>query len=459
MNYASNFDATEDDDATHEKPHDLRFRLHRLLVYVSLSLSYAICLFLRICPSIVEKDMARYYGISDLSKMGMFTSLYFYSYGAVQPFTGLFADVMEPGYIVGCSQLIAAAGTAICCLANSFTVGCVGRVLVGFGCGPTYVATNRCLVNWFPARWYPLMLGIVHAIGNVGYICAQGPLAMLSEKVGWQWCFNGLAVIAILVGILDLLAVRGNPLIFNYKPVNPLMKKNACELPAKEKFKILGENFKTVCKSWPLWLCVAYAILANGPFYNINGNWGSQWLMDVLGYSQVTAGNTMMSFTIAGIFGSLLIPWIADLVKSRKLVLIVTAFLSISFLGFGFLKRGVAVWIVCTLFSIQAIISSTCSILYSMGVEYLDPNLAGAAVGLMNTFLFFVSAVYQELSSVIIEHYGQSTNDLAYTSEGYLWGLWVFSACSYFLAFIVAIFMKKDKNSRDLDPQPLISKD
>ena len=445
MSYTDGYDPIDENPGENGKPHTCRFQVHRVFVYSALSLSYAICLFIRICPSIVEKDMAKDYGISDLSKMGIFTSLYFYSYGAVQPFIGLLVDVVEPGYIVGVSQLLAAIGTLICGRGNSFQVGCVGRVLVGFGCGPTYVAINRCLVNWFSPRWYPLMLGIVHAIGNVGYLCAQGPLAVLSNHIGWRGCFYGLAVIGGVVGILDLLVVRGNPLVFGYKPVNPLMKRNTNEMPLKEKCQVLGKNFVTVCKSWPLWMCVAYAILTNGPFYNINGNWGSQWLQDVLGFTKEKSGYIMMSITISGIFGSLIIPPIADLVKSRKLVLVVTSLGSVGFLGFGFLKQGVAAWVICLLFSIESIFGSTCSITYSMGVEYFDPKLAGAAVGLMNTFLFFISAVYQAISSAIIAKYGTAENDLVYTSKGYFWGLWVFSASSYFLSVIVGIFMKKDK--------------
>ena len=433
-------DFSETEEPVIEKPHNWRFHIHRLAIYGLLLLSYAISLFHRICPSIVEKDMAASYGTS-LASLGIFTSLYFYSYGAIQPFTGLLADVIEPGYLMGATQLVAAAGTVTCGLSNSLTVGSVGRILVGFGCGPTFVCANRCMVNWFSPEWYAFSLGILYSGGSCGYLLAQTPLAAFSERFGWRWAFNGLGIVGAVVGIVDMFVVRGNPCRFRYKPANPLVSRDSRSRPIKELCIALCRNFKTVSKSWKVWVYICYGCLISGPAYNISGNWGSQWLMDVLGYTKTQAANVLMTQTITSIVAHFMVP-IANLFKKKKIIFILCSLVSIGWIGCGFMKQGIAIWIVCVVFGIGQMLGCVGPILYSIAINNFDQDQAATVIGLINTFVFFVSAAYQLISSVIISKFGStgSPESLSYTSTGYFWGLWVFTTASFFVSMILGIF-------------------
>ena len=430
------------------KPHNTRFKIRRIVVFSLLCISYALMMFVRTCPSIVAKDMAETYHV-EKSRIGIFTSLYFYSYGFVQLFTGLLVDVIEPGFIVGGSLIVVAIGNFICGMSHSFLFACFGRVIVGLGAGPAYVSATRCAVDWFSLDIYATMLGIIQAIGNLGYILAETPLAYISDKFGWQWAINGLAAIAFLMAILDFFLVRGNPVTLGYEPVNSevVVKKSNF----KESFKILGKNVLSVSKAPRLWVCIVLDFLLNGPWFNISGNWGSQWLIDVIQCSKTSAGNVLMSFTIGTLISSLILPRFAEFIKQKKKVMIITVLMYSGVIGFGFMKSQTPMWLIYLLFILQSIPNANSSILYSMAVDCTDPNLAGAAIGLMNMILFFVSAAYQYSASVIIEKFGSvSPNDdqeLTYTYEGYFWGLWFFSTVSSFLGFILSFFLPDIKDN------------
>lgn len=441
MNYT---DFSETEEPAFEKPHNCWFKFHRLVIYILLLSSYAISLFHRICPSIVEKDMAESYGVTSLASMGVFTSLYFYSYGVVQPFTGLLADVTEPGYLMGVTQLIASAGTIICGLSKSFMIGCVGRVIVGLGCGPTFVCANRCMVNWFPPNWYSFVLGLMYAGGSCGYLLAQGPLAAFSEKFGWRWAFNGLAIIGAAIAILDMLIVRGNPTKFKYRPVNTQVEHEKTARPIKELCITLFRNFKTVSRSWKLWLYITYGCLVSGPIYDIGGNWGAQWLMDVLRYTKQQSGTVLMTQTVASIIGHAVVPPIGNLFKYKKFMFIFSSLIQVGYLAFGFLKDGVAIWIVCLIFAVLSVCGCIGPTLFSIAINNFDHNQAATVIGMVNTFVFFISAGYQLVSSVVIAKFGSSGSpeSLCYTKEGYFWGLWVFSAASYGVASILGAFIE-----------------
>lgn len=442
------------------KEHNIRFQIHRICLYILLSLSYAICLFFRSCPSMVADKMAEDYGV-DKSDIGIFTSIYFYTYAIIQPFVGLVVDVTEPAYIIGISLLIGSIGNFVCGAGKSMLVGCIARAFVGIGCGPVYVSVNRCLVNWFEVHSYAFVLGIVHAIGSLGYLVAQGPLAYMTDHFGWRKSFYSVGIFGVIIGILDLIFVRGNPVVFHYKPVNKVLDKNAADTPFKEKLQILFSNIKTVVVSVPLWLCIWYSIFTNGPFYVINGMWGTQYLEDVLDYSAQKAGNAMMVLTIVGIIGNVCVPPVCYLFKTRKWVLAISALIIGGItLVFVFLNKDkMTLIILCVIFSIYALLGSTCSIIYSLGVDFFNPKLAGAVVGLMNLFLFLVSAVYMEISSKILHHYGTIPGTSKYTFEGYRMGLWVVCIVSYALAFLVILFVRERKFVKQKDENEIINND
>ena len=457
----------ENENLNAQKEHNLRFQIHRISLYILLSLSYAICLFFRSCPSMVADKMAEDYGV-DKSDIGIFTSIYFYTYAIIQPFVGLLVDVTEPAYIIGFSLLIGSIGNFVCGAGKSMLVGCIARAFVGIGCGPVYVSVNRCLVNWFEVHSYAFVLGIVHAIGSLGYLVAQGPLASMADHFGWRKSFYSVGIFGVIIGILVLIFVRGNPVVYHYKPVNKDLDKNAPDIPFKEKLHILLSNIKTVVVSIPLWLCIWYSILTNGPFYVINGMWGTQYLEDVLEYSAQKAGNAMMVLTIVGIIGNVIVPPICYLFKTRKWVLAFSALIigSVTLVFIFLNKDKMTLIIVCVVFSIYALFGSTCSIIYSLGVDFFNPKLAGAVIGLMNLFLFLVSAIFLAISSKILNHYGTIPGTSKYTFEGYKMGLWVVCIICYALAFLVVLFVPEKKFVKEKEeeapiiensPQPLLS--
>lgn len=426
------------------------FQFRRVIIYVIISILYALVSFQRTCPSVVSAEMAKDYGI-DKSKLSIFSSIFFYPYGLVQPFAGLLSDIMEPSYVIGIMQIISGVGAIICGFSKNLGTGCVGRFLVGLGCGPTYVAVCRIILAWFPLKYYSIMIGITIAIGGCGSIVSQGPLATLGELIGWRNCFYGIGGLGIVFSILCLIFVRGDPTKLNFEPVNKDLASNAKEESTlKEKLQILGENFLHVVKYPWFWVVVVYAVFANGPFFDISGMWVSPYLQDVLGYSKTKAGNTSIAISIGLVIGSLLIPPLSTFLKTRKWPCFVSSTISfvVSIVLYLVSKDKInGVMIYFFLIFIGAFTNSLTSVCYPLVREYFHPSIAGTAVGCANIFTFLSSAVYQTISSKIIEKYGKVVENGVeidkYTEKGYKQGLWLVSFIS-FLVSMVAIAITKD---------------
>ena len=455
-NQPENDSAGEDIDANGQVINSMKFRIHRMLIYILLMIAYAMALFDRNCPSIVAKDIARDYGVQ-VSDIGIFTSIYYYAYAILQPFTGLIVDVSEPGYVIAISQLVGAIGTIICAFSPNLHLGSFGRVLVGLGCGPTYVSICRCLVNWFPLDKYPVMLGILHAVGSVGYLIAQFPLAWLSDLITWRWALFAIAMLGLVVSVLCFFFARGNPLVFHYPPVNRQLDRNPAEIPIRDKLAVLWDNFKTVCSYWSYWMCILYSFLSNGPYYNMNGMWASQFLIDIYDYDEQGAGLIMTSMTVGSIVGPIIVPLICELFSTKKIPLVISAACGALFafvLGYYYFDFPYG-WklhlslIAC--FFLFSVTSSVTSIYIALACSYFDPNIAGSAVGFLNMFTFIVSAIYQAISSEIIYKYPNPEKENAYLWQGYQYGVWLFSAISFLVSIVVGMIMKDAAHFKNED--------
>lgn len=429
----------------------MSFHVRRIAGFIIYCLLYALVFFQRTCPSIVSNDMAADYHCP-IKDLGVFSSIYFYPYAIVQPFAGLLADVIDPAFVIGACQLVAGLGAIICGASKSLSVGCLGRFFVGLGCGPTYVPLIRIIANWFPLRLYAQMCGIALAIGGAGGIIAQGPLSSLSVKIGWRWCFYGIGGIGIILSALLLIFVRGDPTSFGYEPVNiDLAKKSEdAESTLKEKLMQLWNNFKqAICYPW-LWIVIVYSVFCSGPYFDISGMWAGPFLTDCYGYSKTKVGNTQMALSFGLIAGSLLVPPLSSLFKTRKWVLCGTAGIAtIAIAIFAALGSKVNYFGIIILFLLIGMFTNAqTSVCYPLIREYFHPSMAGTAVGCANIFTFLSSAVFQNISGEIVAKFPfpegvEPPSEGANSEKGYKIGLWLVCAIAMGVSTVSIAFAKE----------------
>jgi sugar phosphate permease len=431
-----------------EPTSSLTFQACRIAIYTNMVILYAIVMFQRACPSIVAADMALDYGV-EKSELGIFSSIFFWSYGLIQPFTGMLCDIVEPAFLIGGSQLLAAFGAVICGFSQSLAVGCVGRFFVGLGCGPTFVPLSRSLVGWFPLSMYATMNGLTMAIGGVGGVIAQGPLATLTGSIGWRWSFYVVGIFGAFFAILCLIFVRGSPELLGFPPVNKhLAASSTVGLALQSRLAILWENLKTVISLKWFWVAALHVMLFNGPWYNLNGMWIAPFLEDVYGYAKQDAGNASMWLSIGLIIGGIIFPPISTFLRTRKWVLFATTLSACAIiLSFALVEAGKASYaVVCFMLTVFG--ACTCpmtSVVFSLMREYYNPSVAGTAVGCGNTLIFIASAIFQSITAEIIGDYKQDPDaEVAkYTAEGYDRALWWMSV-ALLIAAAIAVALAKD---------------
>ena len=106
----------------------IRFKVRRIIIVLSDGIVY----FLRSYSTVLADDMEIQYGV-DSSKIGIFSSLFYYPYSILQPFSGLLADAIEPSYFISDSTFLAVIKAFLCGISKILFVVYVGRFIVGVG--------------------------------------------------------------------------------------------------------------------------------------------------------------------------------------------------------------------------------------------------------------------------------------------------------------------------------------
>ena len=426
------------------------FQVKRLLLFIFLGLTDMLCFFHRSCPSVTCDDMAATYGV-DVGDISLFSSMYFYSFTVLVPFSGLIADVTDPAVLISIASVISSSGSVICGISKTLMVGCVGRIFVGLGCALVYAPCIRIIANWFPLKHYPVLAGVFATMAAVGGLVGQGPMVAMSKAAGWQWCYHAVAIAGGVFALIGFMFARGHPRACGYSPVNEEQDDSAKlsgkeKVTCKERMSLLWSNVKTVMRNTDFWLVGGWVFFANGGFYSINGMWGGPFLKQILGYDAQQAGNALMAISIGLITGPLYWPAISNCLRTRKWVIFFGTLLSmVPHILFMVCPTKLNYWVVIIMLYVFAVCTNTlCGCAYPLSREYFHTGASATAVGLTNWLGFMASAIYQPITGKLIARYKVSEpgQEAMYSQEGYTYTVWMFSAVSCLLGTLCILFAK-----------------
>ncbi|OHT13070.1 major facilitator superfamily transporter [Tritrichomonas foetus] len=401
--------------------------------------SYIFVYFHRFTTAVLADLMARDLNVPKTS-LGIFTSMYFWPYGLMQPFVGSLADIFEPGYMIAIANIVSASGALLCAFSHSLAVGCVGRFLVGLGCSGIFVPTNKIAANWFTPQQFRFFSGALIGLGGIGSLLSQTPLSVVGHAIGWRLCLSGVAIVSFVIAILSFFFVKGHPRSLGYYSDVPLPPK----VKASELFGQLVRNLKNMVKLGDFWMLALFMFFAPGIYMDVSAMWGVPYLEDVFKYDANKASLVQMALSISIIIGSPLLPVISEKVKSRKWTLFVVNIFSLAAALILALTKDIlptAAIIACYFFFGVGSSASQGAAL-AMFKEFADISLAATLVGGGNTGPFIGGALLQTITSEIMKTYG---NHVHYPIESYAISLWGLSAVALLLADFCLLFLKEPK--------------
>ena len=182
----------------------------RWLIFIILAVAYFFVYFHRLSMSVVADDLVKDFQ-TKASMLGLLGSIYFYCYALMQFPAGLLSDSLGPRKSVTFFLMIASAGSIVFGLAPTIKIAFAGRIMVGLGVSMVFIPTMKILSQWFRAREFAQMAGILNAVGGIGVLAATWFLALMTNQVGWRVAFELIGVCTFVIVGLVWMIVRDRP--------------------------------------------------------------------------------------------------------------------------------------------------------------------------------------------------------------------------------------------------------
>ena len=414
---------------------------YRWAIFAILLTGYFFVYFHRMTVGIVGEDIVDDVGGS----IGLLSSVYFWTYTAMQIPSGLLSDHLGPRKATFIFLTIAAVGSFITFFGTDFPLMVFGKVLIAAGMAVVYIPLMKIISVWFGKTDFPQLTGIVIAVGNVGAIAASAPLAVMADAFGWRGVFLLLGVVTLILAMLCLAFVADHPHkkgfpaleeIENAEKGTPIVDVTDSKLPVLKGLLMVASGGR---KFWTM--AIAYFIVY-GSIMVFQGTWANTYFKEVYGFGTSAAWlitalgvGKILSSAVMGVMNG------RGIVKSKRTAMFWGTLLFAATWGilWAFAGNIDSYWFWMAMCFIFGFSGGFMTLSYTQVKEWYPTAISGTSVSAMNVFLFLGASVFTTITTPII--------GTSYTLENFSL-VWALMFAMSLLA-VLMVFLSVEKKEGD----------
>lgn len=280
------------------------------LVFICFTAAYFLSFFYRSANAVIAPDLARELGLR-AEQLGLMTSLFFAAFASLQIPLGAALDRYGPRGVTPGLMLVGVGGSVLFAVAPSFEALALGRALIGAGMAGVLMGALKAFSQWFEARRYSTVSGLLTGLGSSGALIAATPLAWLNAEFGWRSVFASGAVMILVVAAAIAALTRNTP------PGVPWVGQQSS-------LGVLA-GLRRVFGDLRFWRLAPLIFFTNGTLLAFQGLWAGPYLFDVFKLERVAAGNLIVLLSLGVTLGFLTSGWLADRLGLARIVVTGTA--------------------------------------------------------------------------------------------------------------------------------------
>ncbi len=371
---------------------------------------------IEVSPSVMANDLMGEFSLTG-AQMGNFAACYFYAYLVFQIPAGLLIDRWGPRMVTTAAILLCAYGAYLFAVADTLFLANAGRFISGIGAAFAAVNCFKLIANWFPARQFAFMAGLMMTVGMLGAMGGQAPLAAFLSHLGWRSAVMSISIGGALLAVIFFFVVRDRASHHRAIDLTPTNKN-------------VFKSLRKILREPQSWYLSFYSGFAFAPVSAFGGLWGVPFLQEAYGFTQHVAAQGTMLIFLGFALGAPFFGWISDRIGKRRPVMfwgtLVASVCLVMILYLPHLTGDLAFGLLFLFgFSI-----STFLLCFSMIKESNSIYLAATSVGFMNAFDALCGAVSDPLTGKILDLWW-----LGRTIEG----VRTFPLFAYHYAFLILI--------------------
>jgi sugar phosphate permease len=367
----------------------------RWIVFLLATSLFFLSQFYRTSNAVIASELIRDLSL-DTEGLGLMSASFFYAFAITQVPIILLLDKVGPRRLMTFLTLLGILGAVLFSLADSLSMGLIGRILLGVGMACNLMGTFKLLTEWFEPIIFATLTGLVVAIGTFGNIIATTPLVMLVDQFGWRHSFQIIAAINLVLVLTLYIVVRD-------KPSDKL--DNASGTEPSISFKQAFLNLARLLKDRDYWIISLASFIRYGTFAGFQALWAGPYLREVMGYSAVKAGNIILLMTVGMIIGSPFWGAVSDrIIKTRKWIIVVCLLIvGAVALVLMSIPSNASVIVIAVFFFAYGFFSAAGLLMYPHIKDLMPLEMAGATLTGINLFNMLGPAVFLQGLGVMMQ--------------------------------------------------------
>lgn len=383
------------------------------LVWFLGALLFCYGFFQRTAPSVIIDSLMRDFAVG-AAVLGNLSAIYLYAYAGLQIPVGLLADAWGPRRLLTAGALCCGAGSLLFSLAPDLYLAYLGRLLVGMGAAVSFVGTLKLATNWFPPARFAQLTGLTMALGMLGGVGGQVPLAAAVEAFSWRGALTVASLLGLVLAVGIWLIVRDR---------HP----RASAVASPGGAAVLS-NLRLVLGMPRQWLLALLGCAMTAPLLAFAGLWGVAWLMQTHQMARPEAASHTSLMLLGWAIGSPLAGYLADRIGRRLPIVRAGGLLGLLCFLLLVYTPGLPPFLFGLLFLLTGVGLGATAVCFAVAREITPPRAVGVAYGMLNGAVVGGGAIFQPLLGLLLDLqwdgalqagapiYSQQAFDLAFLS-------------------------------------------
>ncbi len=367
----------------------------RWSIFVITSAHFFLSQFYRTSNAVIAPQLIRDLAL-DTEALGFMSASFFYAFACTQIPLSLLLDKIGARIMMTVLSLVGILGALIFSWADSLGLGLIGRILLGIGMACNLMGTLKLVADWFTPRTFATLSGVVFSIGTLGNIIATSPLVLLVEQVGWRNSFQLIAGLNLLLTVMLYFIVRDKP---------DSLESRSPDNADTGSFHQAVANMRLLFHHKDYWIISISTFVRYGVFAAFQALWAGPYLIEVMGYSAVDAGNLILLMNIGLLVGGPLWGGVSDrLFYTRKWIIVISLIIltAITF-AFSTVPPGTKIIALAILFFGFGFLSGGGLLMYPHIKELMPSEMSGAAMTGINFFTMIGPAVFLQGLGIMMQ--------------------------------------------------------
>ena len=358
----------------------------RWLIFAIAASLFFLSQFYRVSNAVIAPQLIQDLAL-DTKSIGLMSASFFYAFAITQIPISLLLDKLGPRIMMTGLSVIGVFGAVIFSLADSLTIGVMGRALLGVGMACNLMGPYKLFSLWFSPRAFASLAGLLVAIGSTGNLVATTPLVLLVEQMGWRSGFQLIAFISLILTFLFFIIVRDRPPQSTSLPEPVATGMNTGQAVT---------NLRVLFKQKDYWIISLGTFGRYGVYAAFQALWAGPYLMEVMGLSALTTGNLILLLNLGMILGSPICGTLSDRVfKTRKWVIVAGSIgIVLTIIIMALMPPDMPLLAVGLLFFGFGFFNATGVLMYPHIKELMPAEMSGAAMTGINFFTMIGPALF-----------------------------------------------------------------